>query len=97
MLLKKTAKYMKAHPRMINVFDCQDPPKHLDIKSRHGLRRMQKDTPVDERRHCDARHHIIKSWSTTQSIIALSSGEAEYYGVVKGVVRQSESQACSWT
>ena len=28
--------------------------------------------------------HIIKSWSTTQAVIALSSGEAEYYGMVKG-------------
>ena len=28
--------------------------------------------------------HMIKSWSTTQSVIALSSGEAEYYGIVKG-------------
>ena len=27
--------------------------------------------------------HYIKSWSSTQAIIALSSGEAEYYGVVK--------------
>ena len=25
----------------------------------------------------------IKSWSSTQILIALSSGEAEYYGVVK--------------
>ena len=28
--------------------------------------------------------HPIKSYSTTQSVIALSSGEAEYYGMVKG-------------
>ena len=28
--------------------------------------------------------HLIKSWSSTQSVIALSSGEAEYYGLVKG-------------
>ena len=28
--------------------------------------------------------HLIKSWSTTQSVVALSSGEAEYYGMVKG-------------
>ena len=27
--------------------------------------------------------HCIKNWSSTQAIIALSSGEAEYYGVVK--------------
>ena len=28
--------------------------------------------------------HTIKTWSTHQSVIALSSGEAEYYGMVKG-------------
>ena len=28
--------------------------------------------------------HLVKSWSSTQSVIALSSGEAEYYGVVRG-------------
>ena len=27
--------------------------------------------------------HCFKHWSSTQAIIALSSGEAEYYGVVK--------------
>ncbi len=27
--------------------------------------------------------HLIKSWSSTQTSIALSSGEAEFYGVVK--------------
>jgi hypothetical protein len=28
--------------------------------------------------------HMVKSWSSTQAIVALSSGEAEYYGIVKG-------------
>ncbi len=28
--------------------------------------------------------HLLKSWSSTQAVIALSSGEAEYYGMVKG-------------
>ena len=28
--------------------------------------------------------HMIKLWSTTQAVIAISSGEAEYYGMVKG-------------
>ena len=28
--------------------------------------------------------HCIKSWSVTQSVIAPSSGEAEYYSLVKG-------------
>ena len=28
--------------------------------------------------------HTIKTWSTNQAVIALSSGEADYYGMVKG-------------
>ena len=28
--------------------------------------------------------HMIKSWSSTQGNVALSSGEAESYGLVKG-------------
>ena len=28
--------------------------------------------------------HSIKTWSASQPVIALSSGEAEYYGMVKG-------------
>ena len=28
--------------------------------------------------------HLNKAWSATQAFIALSSGEAEYYGVVRG-------------
>ena len=28
--------------------------------------------------------HAIKSWSVNQQVVALSSGEAEYYGIVKG-------------
>ena len=27
--------------------------------------------------------HCVKTWSSTQAIVALSSGEAEFYGVVK--------------
>ena len=28
--------------------------------------------------------HCIRTWSSNQSVIALSSGEAEFYGIVKG-------------
>ena len=29
-------------------------------------------------------NHMVKTWCSTQAIVALSSGEAEYYGIVKG-------------
>ena len=28
-------------------------------------------------------NHVIESWSVTQSVVSLSSGEAEYYGLLK--------------
>ena len=28
--------------------------------------------------------HCVKTWSSNQAVIALSSGEAEFYGIVKG-------------
>ena len=28
--------------------------------------------------------HAVKSWSSTEAVVALSSGEAEYYGIVRG-------------
>ena len=28
--------------------------------------------------------HCLKSWSVTQTVVSLSSGEAEYYAMVKG-------------
>ena len=28
--------------------------------------------------------HVVKQWSNTQNVIALPSGEAEYYSMVKG-------------
>ena len=31
--------------------------------------------------------HLIKSWSSTQQIITLSSGEAELYGMLKGATQ----------
>ena len=29
-------------------------------------------------------YHAIKAWSSTQTAVAVSSSEAEYYGMVKG-------------
>ena len=31
------------------------------------------------------RSHVLKTWSSTQPSVSFSSGEAEYYGVVKAM------------
>ena len=37
--------------------------------------------------------HVLKSWSSTQNVIALSSGEAEFYAIVKGASQSMGLQA----
>ena len=45
--------------------------------------RLLGDEEVHQLRCHQVGHSCANSWSTTQSVIALSSGEAEYYAMVK--------------
>ena len=68
-------------------------PKRLEaiVDTDHaGCRRTRKSTNGGVLRHG---MHTLKTWSSTQSIVALSSGESEYYGLVKGasVIRGARS------
>ena len=38
-------------------------------------------------------NHCIKSWSSTQTVIALSSGESEFYAIVKGATQALGTQS----
>jgi hypothetical protein len=83
-LLKKLTRYLKSHPRMIMKFEYQKPVDHLTIivdTDYAGCRRTRRSTNGGL---AMLGNHIVKSWATTQTVIALSSGEAEYYGVTKG-------------
>ena len=65
------------------MYKHQDMPQHLDVFSDSnwaGCLRTRKSTQGGIVMHGQ---HCIKSWSSTQAIISLSSGEAEFYGVVK--------------
>ena len=46
-----------------------------------GCRETRKSTSGGVAMICQ---HTVKTWSTIQTVVALSSGEAEYYGMVKG-------------
>ena len=75
---------MVTHPRLIQNFKRQSSTKFLDVwvdTDFAGCLSTRKSTSGGLITIGD---HVIKSWSNTQSVIALSSGEAEYYGMVKG-------------
>ena len=80
--LKRMGRYLEHHRRMIYRYPFQE-AKKLDVYSDTdwaGCVRTRKSTSGG----CIMMGcHLIKSWSSTQAMISLSSGEAEFYGVVK--------------
>ena len=83
-LVKKFGRYLKQHPRQVLRFEWQDAPDKIDVyvdTDYAGCRRTRKSTSGGIVLHGK---HMIKGWASIQTVVALSSGEAEYYGVVRG-------------
>ena len=80
--LKRLVRYLKGHQRMVYKYPWQAVDT-IDVYSDTdwaGCIRTRKSTSGG----CVMLgKHLIKSWSSTQAAISLSSGEAEFYGVVK--------------
>ena len=82
--LKRFGRYLISRPRVVMEYNYQDEVKQLDgwtDSDYAGCRKTRKSTSGGL---IMLGSHVLKSWSSTQAIIALSSGEAEYYSIVKG-------------
>ena len=81
--LKRVARYLKDAPRLCYEYRRQRCPIEVtvwtdtDYAGCKETRRSTSGGAVMIGSHC------VKSWSVTQPMVALSVGEAEYYGVVK--------------
>ena len=83
-LLKRLARYLVTAPRGVLQFWWQEMPKQLDVfvdSDFAGCKSTARSTSGGAARWG---WHTVKSWSATQATIALSSGEAELYSIVKG-------------
>ena len=82
--LKRLARYLVDKTRSRVLYGYQSKPDSLDVYTDTdfaGCARTRKSTSGGVIMYGS---HLIKTWSSTQNVIALSSGEAEYYGLVKG-------------
>eukprot|EP00972_Heterocapsa_arctica_P031827 4690385-Heterocapsa_arctica.AAC.1 len=71
---------------MVQKFDWQETPDKITAiadTDYAGCLDIRKSTSGGVLMHGS---HFVRTWSTTQSVIALSSGEAELYGIVKGAL-----------
>lgn len=79
--LKRVVRYSALYPRLVWSFNFGDQGAHLDVFSDTdfgGCLRTRRSTSGGAARIGD---HVIKTWSKTQSTVALSSAEAELTGI----------------
>ena len=82
--LKRIGKFLKGTPRLVTLYEWQDMPTGFDCftdSNWAGCRATRKSTSGAAFMHGK---HLLKSYSRTQSNIALSSAEAELYATVVG-------------
>lgn len=82
--LKRLGRYLVGRPRIVTLFGYQEANNKVMAcvdTDYAGCKRTRKSTSG---RVIKLGQHVIKTWSLTQGIFTLSSGEAEYYGLVKG-------------
>ena len=84
---KKTSRFLRGREAVIWEFPWQDECKEVhaygdsDWGGRRGSRKSTSGGLVMLGKHC------IKTWSSTQGAVALSSAEAEFYAMIEAVVR----------
>ena len=81
--LHRLARYIKQHPRAVFVYRHQYMPKDINVYSDSNWAGCLKTRKSTQGGAVVLGSHCVKNWSSTQAIVALSSGEAEYYGVVR--------------
>ena len=82
--LKRFGRYLLGALRYVLEYKYQEAQDHIEVWTDTdfaGCVKSRKSTSAGVTR---LGTHVIKSWSTNQSVVAQSSGEAEYYGLVKG-------------
>ena len=80
---QRLARYLIGKPRVLLWYPYQDEPTTIDGYTDSdwaGCKRTRRSTSGGCLRHGS---HLIKTWSRTQAVTALSSAEAELYGAVK--------------
>ncbi len=91
--LIRLGKYLVGREKYIVKYDYQGSVKCLDCwtdTDYAGCRDTRKSTSGGLIRFGK---HLLRGWSSTQKVIALSSGEAEFYGMVRGAAECMGTQS----
>ena len=83
-LLKRIGRYLLARPRMVQEFKWQSMPTCADVHVDSDWAGCKATCRSTSGGAVSLGAHAVKAWAATQQTVALSSGEAELYVLVKG-------------
>ena len=81
--LRRVARYLIGHPRLVYDFPWQE-ASDLDVFVDTDFAGCPQTRRSTSGGCAKLGQHLIKHWSSTQKVLALSSGEAELAGILKG-------------
>ena len=85
--LKRVARYLLGAPRAVQYFQWQQSPRAVFVSVDSDWAGDRHDRKSTSGGAMYLGNHLVKSWATTQKHVALSSGEAEIYALVKGAAQ----------
>ena len=91
--VRRLGRYLVEHPRAVQIFEHQGLPHKLTIFCDSDWAACKESRKSTSCGCIMLGSHLLRAWSSTQAIIALSSGEAEYYALLKGASAGSGLQA----
>ena len=84
LLLKRMARYLKGNPRLVQLFRWQARTSELSTYTDSDWAGDKVSRKSTSGGIAFRGLHCIKSWSSNQTIVALSSAEADLYALLKG-------------
>ena len=85
MKIKRVIRYLRGHPRMVNVFAWQKGESYIDIHTDSDWGGCIKTRRSTSGGIIQRGRHTLAHWSSMQNTVALSSAEAELNAIVKGL------------
>lgn len=86
--LRRLGRFLKGKPRAVTEFGYRtakvDGTINIDVYTDTDFADCARTRKSTSGGIIKVNGHTVKMWSTTQNVIAVSSAEAEYYGLVKG-------------
>ena len=94
--LKRVCRFLRSAPRLVYTYPYQE-TEGVDVYTDTDWAGCPKTRKSTSGGSVMFGSHLIKHWSSAQTSVALSPGEAEFAGVIRGAGKDWDTRLCSKT